>query len=115
MYRRPTMDDRQKDSYLHLMYRAFVEIRNISISAFVWYNPKTWGRNRLSLRRINRLANVMHNLPFDLKTSNINEFDEESFWKTMARFEEEFYADDVKSYENLFDKLEHGEKRKIVD
>ena len=65
------MEDNKKDAYLHLMYRAFVEIRNISINAFIWYNPKTWNKNKIKLRRINRLANVMHNLPFDLKTSNI--------------------------------------------
>jgi hypothetical protein len=109
------MEDNKKDAYLHLMYRAFVEIRNISNSAFIWYKPKTWNKNRVSLRHINRLANVMHNLPFDLKTSNIKEFDENSFWKTMAVFEREFYPDDIRSYENLFHKLENGEQRKILD
>ena len=109
------MDDNNKDAYLHLMYRAFVEIRAISISAFIWYNPKTWNKNRMLLRRINRLANVMHNLPFDLKTDNINEFDQNSFWKTMAVFEKEFYPDNIKSYENLFNKLENGERQKILD
>ena len=109
------MDENKKDAYLHLMYRAFVEIRNISISGFIWYKPKTWNKNRVFLRRINRLANVMHNLPFDLKTNNINEFDENLFWKTMATFEKEFYPDNIRSYENLFNKLENGETRKILD
>jgi len=109
------MEDNKKDAYLHLMYRAFVEIRNISTNEFIWYNPTTWNRNKIFLRRINRLANVMHNLPFDLKTDNINEFDQNSFWKTMAIFEKEFYPDNIKSYENLFNKLENGEKRKILD
>src|SRR5689334_23853156 len=109
------MDDNRIDAYLHLMYRAFVEIRNISNSAFIWYKPKTWNKNRVFLRRINRLADVMHNLPFDLKTNNINEFDEIFFWKTMTIFEKEFYPDNIESYENLFNKLINGEKRKILD
>ncbi len=57
----------------------------------------------------------MHNLPFDLKSDNISDFDEDWFWEAIERFENEIPEAQKGSYKKLFDKILSGEKRKLLD
>ena len=109
------MEQKVIDAYLHLMYRAFVEIRAQSVSPFTLWNPSTWRKNGKLLWRINRLSNAMHNLPFDIKSNNIAEFDEEVFWRAIERYENEIPEVENGSYKGLFEKILNGEEGKLLD
>ena len=104
----------EQNAYLHLIYRAFVEIRNISVFPFSWWNPCSWGRRNRFLWRINRLADAFHNLPFELKTENIAAVDEKYFWEKIKRYEREFQNSN-NVYSSLFERVLSGETRKVID
>lgn len=108
------MNENEKDAYLHLMYRAFVEIRNISVFPFSWWKPCSWGKRNRYLWRINRLADAFHNLPFDLKTENISEIDKNSHWKRIKYYQDNFLKME-NQYENLYTKILNGENKKIIE
>lgn len=111
------MDDKKKDGYLHLMYRAFVEIRLYSAMYYQikssWWNPFRWVKFYKHLRQINRLADALHNLPLYLKSDNTI-FDEDSFWRYLEAYEKQYVTYEKDSYKSIFNKVNEGEKRNIL-
>ena len=106
------MDDKRKDAYLHLMYRAFVEIR-LSSALYIemrsnWWNPFKWNKYYKFIRKINRLSDAFHNLPLLLKSDN-NDFDEESFWRHLDSYEKNYVFHEYESYKSVFDRVLSGE------
>lgn len=111
------MESKKKDAYLHLMYRAFVEVRLYSAMYHQikssWWNPFRWTKFYRYLRQINRLADAFHNLPLYLK-SDSTDFDEESFWNYLESYEKQYVTYEKESYKSIFIKVVEGEKRKII-
>ncbi len=111
------MEDKKKDAYLHLMYRAFVEVRLYSAMYYEikarWWNPFRWIKIYKYVRQINRLANAFHNLPLYLKSDNAD-FDEDSFWHDLETYEKKYVPYEKESYRSIFQKVVDGEKRHIL-
>ena len=111
------MDDKKKDAYLHLMYRAFVEIRFYSATycqkkSSRW-NPFRWIKLYRHFKKINGLADAFHNLPLLLKSDN-TVFDEDLFWHYIETYEKQYVTYEKESYKSIFNKVVKGKERNIL-
>jgi hypothetical protein len=108
------MESIKNDAYLHMIYRARVEIRLYSAVQFRWWNPFSWNKPAKYLNMINRLSDLFHNLPILLKSDRSQEFDENIFWQQVTKYESKYIGSVKDSYRSIFNKILNGEKRNIV-
>ena len=108
------MDDKRKNAYLHLMYRAFTVIRFYSSTycqrKLSRLNPFRWIKLYRNLKKINELADAFHNLPLLLKSDNAF-FDEDMFWRFIETYEKQFNIHEEGSYKSIFNEAVKGENK----
>ena len=97
------MDERRKQAYRYLLYRAMVDIRPIGGMPLGFLNPFRWKRTTAQVHRAGVIANWLHNLAF-YSAVDFKGFNEEWFWDTLQRFQNrypDFYLDD---YQKVFER-----------
>ncbi len=96
------MDKMEKEAYLLLLHRAFVEIRSKSSTyQHQWWNPFRWKTIYKHLKQINMLAETFHNLPLLLES---NDFNKKEFWQQIGIYERQFSILKEDSYIETFEK-----------
>ena len=108
------MEEKEFNSYLLLMYKAFAEICAISMNLFTLVNKKTCFIYLKYLYRISRIADEFHNLPYKLKSMNIGDFNHNDFWKKISDLEHDISLS-ILSQKKLYKKIIDREEKKLLD
>ncbi len=96
------MDERRKQAYRYLLYKAMLDIRQISWLPLKWYSPFSpmfWVRNIPRVRRAGEIADWLHNLAF-FSMLDFEGFGEDWFWQDYQRLCERY---PLPEYRRLFD------------
>lgn len=98
------MPQERERAYWFLLYRLLITLRCESGGGiFACLNPLQWR----SSRRIFDLVDVFHNLPL-YASRDWEDFDEEKFWKGIARYQS-LHPNDKHDYRQIFERRLAGE------
>ncbi|QOV87315.1 hypothetical protein [Humisphaera borealis] len=105
------MDDRRKNAYRTLLYRAMLDMRSLRwmpLGLLLRINPVAWRRDLIRIRRAGEIAEWLHNLAA-FAARDFQSFDEDRFWQQFDDIEREHPEFLTTSYRAVFDKAVLGE------
>ena len=105
------MDFARQQAYRHLLYTVFLHLRSGEREA-VWWWPASWWRRAEELRKLKALADAFHNLAF-FSLHDFERFEEERFWKEVARLGRKHGMEMEKRYREIFDAYVEGREARM--
>ena len=104
------MTEKRANAYRHLLYMAFVDIRNFSDHRGAESaNPIGWRRGYRAGRIAGAIADWLHNMAA-ASAEEFESFDEEAFWNEFRFLNEQYPDENLMRYRKAFEESE-AEKR----